>query len=420
MVTVLQTASGIAAVILVGVTVLQVLGNSGAAVFRRSPLFRRNPKPKGVIPANREVFAVMASALLFRLAVYVLGTWLHCIDIGSWDNALDSWRQWDVNNYMRIAKGGYTFFQIDGDFSTVVFLPLYPLLARGLDVFVGNMLVSLLLVSFFSFAAACGFLYRLICFDWGRKTAAVSLMFLSIFPFSFFFGAGMNESTFLLMSSACLYFTRRHNWFLAGVFGFGAALTRTLGVFLAVTAAVEFAQYYRIFKDFPKRMGYIVKYLWILLIPLGTVVYLVMNWRVTGNPLDFLRLEEKYWSQHSQPFTETVSVIITELRIPESSVFLTMALPGVLLMAYGFVTMFISLRTARSIYTVYFIIYYFMNLSLSWPISIGRYFSCIVPMFIVTAQIARRYRAVGIVLALIWAAVFLMYLLLYLNGGQIM
>ncbi len=420
MVIILQAAAGLAAAVLIGLMILQVLKNSGVPVPGRIGLLQKAPPAERFVPSNKEMLIVMGAALAFRVLVYVLGTCQHCIEIGSWENALDAWRQWDVNNYIRIAEGGYTFFKVDGDFTTVVFLPLYPLLARGLNVFVGNMLVSLLLISSFSFAAACGFLYRLICLDWGKKTAAVSLVFLSIFPFSFFFGTGMNEITFLLMSAACLYFTRKHNWFLAGVFGFGAALTRTLGVFLAVTAAVEFAEHYRLFEDFPRNLKHLVKYLWILLIPLGTLAYLAMNWRVTGNALDFLRLEEEYWFQHSQPFTETIEVIIGQLKTPDSSIFYTMAVPGIVLVVYGFITMFVSLRTNRSLYTVYFIIYYFMNLSLSWPISIGRYFSCIIPMFIVTAQIARRYKIAGAIWAVIWAVVFCMYLPLYLRGGQLM
>ena len=107
-----------------------------------------------------------------------------------------------------------------------------------------------------------------------------------------------------------LYYSRKHNYPAAGLCGMLTALSRSVGVFLIIPLTVEFMEEYKILEN-PKEIKKIInlvvsKWLWLLLIPLGMLVYLFINYRVAGNPFEFLRLEEKYWHQTGQPFFKTV------------------------------------------------------------------------------------------------------------------
>src|SRR5258707_14025527 len=59
-------------------------------------------------------------------------------------------------------------------------------------------------------------------------------LFLCIFPTAFFFFAAYNESLFLLLTASAFLAMRRQKWWLAGILGFLAALTRSAGLFLVI------------------------------------------------------------------------------------------------------------------------------------------------------------------------------------------
>jgi len=71
--------------------------------------------------------------------------------------------------------------------------------------------------------------------DLARRT----VLFLAIFPTAFFFLAPYTEAPFLLLSVAAFCCARNDRWAWAAVFGAGAALTRSIGVFVAVALLVE-------------------------------------------------------------------------------------------------------------------------------------------------------------------------------------
>src|SRR5260370_18121499 len=60
------------------------------------------------------------------------------------------------------------------------------------------------------------------------------LLYLCIFPTAFFFFAAYNESLFLLFTASSFLAMRRQQWWLAGILGLFAALTRSAGIFLVI------------------------------------------------------------------------------------------------------------------------------------------------------------------------------------------
>ena len=147
--------------------------------------------------------------------------------------------KWDANNYFRIANVGYSGFDIDGDFTTIVFFPLYPWIMRIVNLIFRDLRVSGLLTSFALYSGACCFLYKLFSIDHSKSVAVRAIVYLSVFPHALFFGTLMSVSMLLFTSAATLYYIRKHKWYLVGIWGAAAALSRMVGILLAIPAAVE-------------------------------------------------------------------------------------------------------------------------------------------------------------------------------------
>jgi hypothetical protein len=151
---------------------------------------------------------------------------------------LNPWAHWDGVWYIKIAREGYA----DADGSTA-FFPLLPLLLRYVGVlFDGNLVVTGVAVSLLCFGGSAWLLYKLVGRDFDDKVAARSVIYLSLFPTSFFLQAVYTEALFLLLSLACFFWAREGRWRLAGLAGLLAALTRSTGVLLVIPMAVYYFQ----------------------------------------------------------------------------------------------------------------------------------------------------------------------------------
>ncbi len=140
-------------------------------------------------------------------------------------------RNWDGLWYRLIALEGYA----GGTQSAkAAFWPLLPGIMRGGSELTGWTPESVgYLVANLAFLGALLILYRLILLDFGDAVLARrTLWALALFPTALFFSAVYTESLFLFLSVAALYLWRRDMFWLAGLVGVGAALSRSGGVFL--------------------------------------------------------------------------------------------------------------------------------------------------------------------------------------------
>ena len=159
-------------------------------------------------------------------------------------------RHWDGLWYRLVADRGYGFHE-----ANAAFWPAFPLSMRGLSRITGlGFDLSGFLIANASFALALILLYRLIGLDFSEKISRKSLWALALFPTSLFFTAVYTESLFLLLSVACLLSARKGKWWLAGILGALAALTRSYGVFLFLPMLVLLIQQYGFYlrELFPK------------------------------------------------------------------------------------------------------------------------------------------------------------------------
>jgi hypothetical protein len=138
------------------------------------------------------------------------------------------WKRWDTDWYLKIAAFGYD--PADG---TVSYWPLYPWLIRGLGALTGNFLLSALLIS--NFAALAVFI---LFFEVARvegltsEQAGFAVLSLAFFPSAFFLFAAYTDALFLSFALGAWLAALRRYWFLAGLLGGFATLTRLQGALL--------------------------------------------------------------------------------------------------------------------------------------------------------------------------------------------
>src|SRR5256714_3121558 len=147
---------------------------------------------------------------------------------------IKSWDRWDSGHFVEIATKGY-----DAPYRTA-FFPLFPLLERALAFLTHDPFAAGLIIANLAGLGMLTVLYRLVAGDFDAGLAYRTVLYFSVFPTAFFFAAAYNESLFLCLALLSFYYMRRGNWWLAGLFGFLASLTRSVGLFLLVPFFYEY------------------------------------------------------------------------------------------------------------------------------------------------------------------------------------
>lgn len=383
-------------------------------------------------PGKKEILYVFLGALAFRLLVYLISILILMIEMEEGEafylsDFLNHWKQWDASNYLAIAENGYGGSLVDGKPLFLVFFPLYSYCIRLFSLVTGSFPAAALVVSVLSFGGGCCYLYPLVCADYGRKTARTVLILLSVFPFGFFFGAMMSESLFFFLTAAAFYYIRKHRWPAAVFFGALSCMTRMHGILLLIPAAAEMITCYRPFSMLRKKQYGLffkllyTKVLWLPFMAVGTLYYLLVNYWVTGNPMQFTIYQKEHWFQAPCYFTKTLEYVFQNaisydepllqavIWIPEAFLFLL----AVALLVYG-------QKKHRSMYLFYLSAYVLLNYSVTWLLSGARYMSCAIPMFIILADWAERRKGIKVWLIAGSSILFGIYLSAYLFGKHIM
>jgi hypothetical protein len=172
---------------------------------------------------------------------------------GLTDTIVGPMRLWDGLWYTMIAEQGYGKWVSDTGLPTpwtakAAFWPLFPWTMRVVSNLLGiSPEVAGYLIANVCFFVALMFLYRLVALDFDERTARRTLWAIALFPTSLFFSAVYTESPFLMLSVGALLAARLRSWWLAGILGALAALTRSYGVFLGIPLALLFVQQYGIY-----------------------------------------------------------------------------------------------------------------------------------------------------------------------------
>jgi len=150
-----------------------------------------------------------------------------------------SWHRWDTGNYLVIALHGYATL------NQTAFFPFYPILERCLMLVTRNPFTAGLLISNAAGLVLLVVFYRLVEEDFDQERAYFAALYLSIFPTALFLASAYNEALFLCLSLLSFYQMRHGRWWLAGLFGFLASLTRSAGLLLLVPFCFEYLRQHR-------------------------------------------------------------------------------------------------------------------------------------------------------------------------------
>ena len=228
---------------------------------------------------------------------------------GLGDALLSPLARWDAVWYLSIADAGYG----QADSPRTAFFPLYPLLVRGVGQLGGGspgaLLVAAYLVALACLLAALVLLFRLAALELGARAATATLLLLSTFPASLFFGAPYSESLFLLCSVGAFYAARTGRWAWAGLAAAAASGTRSAGVRLLVPLAIRYLYGPRGDRSQQRSetdRGWLESLrpvhrvradaTWLLLAPAGLVAYAAYLGLAHGDPLAFSSVQE-FWSR---------------------------------------------------------------------------------------------------------------------------
>lgn len=162
--------------------------------------------------------------------------WPPSAPLGAWLDRvlLRPWQRWDVKYYQWIVERGYRV-----DDGTAQFHPLLSWLATPLAWLTGNALLGLLLVSSLSGALMLVVFGRLARLDLPPAATRTAMLLLLFSPTSWVLFAPYTEPLFLLCAVLCLLWARQGKWWLAGLAGALATLTRQQGLFLLLPLAWE-------------------------------------------------------------------------------------------------------------------------------------------------------------------------------------
>jgi Gpi18-like mannosyltransferase len=294
------------------------------------------------------------------------------------------WNKWDTPHYLDIATQGYV--NVGESRLLIVFFPLYPLLIHTLSWITQSHIISALIISNLAYGGCIYFLYRLSNLDFDTTHSYWVILFLSCFPTAYFLHIGYTESLFLLLTIFSFYMARKEHWLIASLLAALACTTRITGLILIPALFIEFLMQ---FKAHPIPSNFIKKSIFLLIIPLGFLIYLGINESVYDNPFHFLIYQKEHWHQNltwpwigligsfKEIFTHTISRV------------LTVGLPNFIFSILGFILSCIALWKLRLSYGVYAMGLWIMSNSTGFALSVPRYTLSIFPLFLVLPLLIR-------------------------------
>jgi hypothetical protein len=249
--------------------------------------------------------------LLVKLGVLMAGALAYVIftngTISGPHRMLEIWSRWDAPHYLDLVVFGYRAADAGdlvgpngyrsiypGDLPLyIVFFPLFPWLATIVNAAVNDPLVSAFAVATVASLFVAPLMYRLVRHDEGPAVAMRSAWFLLIFPTAYFLHIPYTEALFMALVLGSFLAARTERWWLAGLLGGLAALTRVNGLILIPALAAEAAWQWLQRPAEERRVR--PEWLAIGLVGVGFGAYLALNQVVYGNPLTFMRIQNEHW-----------------------------------------------------------------------------------------------------------------------------
>jgi hypothetical protein len=256
-----------------------------------SPLVRRSPVLDVFVWSRLAIWAAALFALLtlegLRSARSLrLDDPALTHDLGA---VTDVWARWDSVWFLRVAEYGYDQASPAG--AAAAFFPLYPASVRVLGAaFFGHYVLAGILVSLAASLVAFYLLHRVAEERLGVDGARRAVLYLAVFPLTFFLMAVYSEALFLALSLGSFVLAERRRWAGAWTLAGLTLLTRFAGIALLpalLLLAWRSDDRRRALRTFP-------------IAPALACLYPLYLWRELGDPFAFTRAQS-LWHRHLSP-----------------------------------------------------------------------------------------------------------------------
>lgn len=346
----------------------------------------------------------------------------------TWGEAFQQLQRWDAAHYIHLIEEGYQGYTENGQHLFLVFFPGYVWAVRLLRLVIPSTALAGTALSCLCYGGACCYLYRLAGEAYNSRVARDALLYMSLFPFSFFSGLVMTEGLFLLATTGACWYAWRGKWLAFGLFGALAALTRMTGLLVIAVGVIRLLEAYRPLEPpVGKSLGRCWKPL-LLRLPLtllpaaGTLLYLLLNLWVDGDPFAFASHQE-HWHQGYLWISQVVEYIGRYLGDNLGSSFgWAVWAPALALFVVGLALLYwAALRKGHPAgLLAYGFCFFVATYSLSWLLSAGRYLSTCFVLFLFLAKLTQRRPALRAALLGGEGVLLGVYLCAFLAGAQVM
>jgi hypothetical protein len=313
--------------------------------------------------------------------------------MGSW---WEGWYRWDSGWYHTIVKDGYSFRPVDQGQCNAAFFPLYPFsIKAGIKLFGDrNHKVVGFAISNISTFFALLFIYRIARKYLDEEGARRSLVYLLLFPSSFFLSAYYSEGMFLLTTAASFYYFLEGRFFMCGVWGLLAALTRNPGVLLFPSFILSFL--------WNKRGKFSVvdaRALWLFLIPCGLLIFMAYLYHKVGDPLASIHAQAA-WHRHFTFPLRTLWAAARGVRVaPPHTLVQWIPLMDLVTSVVFLILPFFLLKDFDKSLAIYSLLAILMPLSTGSTLSMMRLELAAFPTFFVLARLGENRNADRVIIA---------------------
>jgi len=296
---------------------------------------------------------------------------------------LDGFFRFDSVWFDRIVRQGYALGE---KYSNVAFFPLYPYLSRWLGYLTGNPFWAGLLISNLGLCGGFFYIYRIGLLFFDVATVERSIVLMLVFPTSFFFNMFYSEGLFLFLTTASFYYylTRRYAW--AGLWGMLANMTRFVGILLLCAYGCEL-----LVGLWRRQVRLHPRLLWLLLIPLGLGIFMVVLQVQVGDPLAFIKAQSAWKRESTFPLLTLLQTVRDiDFSFPRGDRNVLKLLD--LVMGLGFLVSaaMMGVRRYRLSLWLYAAFSILLPLATGRILSVGRFCAVIFPVFFYFGTLTRR------------------------------
>lgn len=284
--------------------------------------------------------------------------------------------------YLAVAQRGYETQAFESSHvHNWAFFPLYPLLVRAAAAFTSEFALTAIVLSHLFFLLALIALHKLVlAFDYSVAIADRTVLYLALFPTSYFFSLPWTCALFLLTTVASFLFAKRGNWWLAGLCGGLAATTRYNGIFLFPALLLLY------WHLAPRPFRLRANVLGLGLVPAGLLAFMAYLYTLTGNAMAFADVQAAWRVRFGLFLQPLFTFIISPFTLSDGWNFrLLNFAAGILALCCGFM----MLRRREWAWAFYTLISVITPLSTVTTEGLARYVIVLFPVFIKLATLGQ-------------------------------